>query len=86
MKPSSCLYYPTCSTYTKEAVLRHGVFGGLLLGLLRLLRCFGLLFAGGSDPVPDKITLGYLFGSYHTYFRYRKRGAFQGEGAEDLDE
>lgn len=72
-KPSSCIYYPTCSHYAKEAVLTHGVPAGLALGLLRILRCVGLLYTGGVDPVPERVTLAYLFGSYWTFFRYRRR-------------
>jgi len=75
LKPSTCLYFPTCSSYTKEAVLKHGIATGLLLGLLRLLRCFGVLFSGGSDPVPERVTVRYLFGSYATFYRYRKNKA-----------
>lgn len=73
LKPSTCIYYPTCSHYAKEAVLEHGVLAGLLLGTLRILRCVGLLYSGGADPVPERITLGYLFGSFWTFFRYRRR-------------
>lgn len=73
LKPSSCIYYPTCSHYAKEAVLSHGIVVGTLLGLLRILRCFGVLYTGGADPVPSKVSLRYLFGSYYDFFRYRRR-------------
>ncbi|MDH5561175.1 MAG: membrane protein insertion efficiency factor YidD, partial [Deltaproteobacteria bacterium] len=27
--PSSCIYWPTCSCYSKEALKKHGIFKGL---------------------------------------------------------
>jgi putative membrane protein insertion efficiency factor len=47
----SCKFYPTCSEYAIEALLKHGLWRGTLLALRRLLRChpFG---PGGYDPVP----------------------------------
>jgi putative membrane protein insertion efficiency factor len=49
--PPSCRYTPTCSQYAREALLKHGVFRGLLLAVRRLLRCHPF-HAGGFDPVP----------------------------------
>jgi putative membrane protein insertion efficiency factor len=49
--PPSCRYTPTCSQYAREALLKHGVFRGLLLAVRRLLRCHPFR-AGGYDPVP----------------------------------
>ncbi|MBP9711604.1 MAG: membrane protein insertion efficiency factor YidD [Candidatus Pacebacteria bacterium] len=37
-KPS-CVFYPTCSEYTKQAIAKYGVFKGVLLGSRRILRC-----------------------------------------------
>jgi putative membrane protein insertion efficiency factor len=34
-----CRFYPSCSEYTKQAVLAHGAIKGLLLGAARILRC-----------------------------------------------
>ena len=49
--PASCRYTPTCSQYTKEAILKHGVFKGGWLGVKRILSCnpWG---GHGHDPVP----------------------------------
>lgn len=47
-----CRFQPTCSCYTREALLRHGFFKGTWLGLLRILRCHPWN-SGGYDPVPD---------------------------------
>ncbi|SHE61889.1 hypothetical protein SAMN02745164_00790 [Marinitoga hydrogenitolerans DSM 16785] len=52
-KPSKCIYYPTCSTYTYEAIEKFGVLKGLYLGMLRILRC-NPFHQGGMDPVPEK--------------------------------
>ncbi len=52
MLPSSCRFVPTCSQYTIEAILKHGIFKGGFLAIKRILRCnpWG---GHGYDPVPD---------------------------------
>jgi len=48
----SCRFEPTCSTYTLNALERHGPFSGSWLALKRLSRCHP--FGGyGYDPVPE---------------------------------
>lgn len=54
--PPSCRYYPTCSTYMIQAIEKHGVILGLIMGIARILRCNPLV-KGGYDPVPDHFTL-----------------------------
>ncbi|MFM7088086.1 MAG: membrane protein insertion efficiency factor YidD [Candidatus Paceibacterota bacterium] len=39
LKRSSCVFYPTCSVYTKEAIIKYSFFKGSWLGLKRILRC-----------------------------------------------
>ena len=34
-----CVFYPTCSEYTREAIRKFGLAKGTFLGLRRLLRC-----------------------------------------------
>lgn len=34
-----CIYYPTCSEYTRLSILKYGVFKGLKKGFKRFLRC-----------------------------------------------
>jgi putative membrane protein insertion efficiency factor len=50
--PSSCRYYPTCSTYTIEALKKHGPIKGLILSGRRIFFCspWG---GSGRDPVPE---------------------------------
>jgi uncharacterized protein len=47
----ACRFQPTCSEYAANAVARHGVLYGSLLGAWRVLRC-NPLGRGGFDPVP----------------------------------
>ncbi len=50
--PPSCRYYPTCSTYSIEALKKHGPIKGFFLSLRRIFFCspWG---GSGRDPVPD---------------------------------
>ncbi len=34
-----CIYYPTCSEYTKQAVDKYGIIKGNILGIIRILKC-----------------------------------------------
>ena len=34
-----CVFYPTCSEYTKEAIQKYGVLKGFWLGVKRIFRC-----------------------------------------------
>jgi putative membrane protein insertion efficiency factor len=38
IKPS-CVFFPSCSEYTKQAIVKYGVPKGIYLGVLRILRC-----------------------------------------------
>jgi putative membrane protein insertion efficiency factor len=47
----TCIYYPRCSEYMKEAVLVHGLIKGVGLGIARVGRCTPL-HEPGVDLVP----------------------------------
>jgi len=46
-----CRFYPTCSEYAHEAIVKHGVMKGLFFAVKRILRCHPF-HPGGFDPVP----------------------------------
>ena len=69
--PRSCIYTPTCSTYAKDSILRHGLLKGLMLGVTRVLRCAGGLYSGGDDPVPEDFSFRYIGLQYKKFFRRR---------------
>ncbi len=45
-----CRYYPTCSEYSRQAILKKGVFFGIILSIWRILRC-NPWSKGGIDHV-----------------------------------
>lgn len=51
-----CMYEPSCSEYTVQALERHGFFKGIIMGTARIIRC-NPLAKGGYDPVTDKFTI-----------------------------
>ena len=48
--PSSCRFEPSCSRYTEQAILKHGLIKGSWMGMKRIARC-GPWNPGGFDPV-----------------------------------
>lgn len=49
----ACKFYPSCSQYAREAIVRHGARTGGWLALKRVGRCRPFT-QGGYDPVPDE--------------------------------
>ncbi len=50
LTPSRCRFYPTCSEYTKQAIMKYGVIKGGWLGIKRIVKCHPLN-EGGYDPL-----------------------------------
>jgi uncharacterized protein len=47
----TCRFYPSCSQYALEAIVRFGVLRGSAFSVARLVRCHPW-HPGGFDPVP----------------------------------
>jgi len=49
----SCRFNPSCSRYTEDVIMTHGIVKGIYLSMMRILRCHP--WGGyGDDPVPPK--------------------------------
>ncbi len=46
----TCIFYPTCSEYAKQAIKKYGIFKGFWLGFKRILRCNPF-----SEPKVDEL-------------------------------
>ena len=46
----NCKYYPSCSEYTKQAIVKYGCIKGILIGGKRILKC-NPFSKGGYDPL-----------------------------------
>lgn len=48
--PGSCRFNPTCSEYSKQAILKYGVIYGIFLSFKRIIKCHP--WGGhGDDPL-----------------------------------
>lgn len=45
-----CKYYPTCSEYTRQAIIKYGAMKGIFLGAKRILKC-NPFSKGGYDSL-----------------------------------
>ena len=48
--PATCRFYPTCSEYTRQAIIKYGFWKGTWLGIKRISRCHPWN-EGGYDPL-----------------------------------
>lgn len=39
LKKPSCVFYPSCSEYTKQSIIKYGLVKGIIKGFKRILRC-----------------------------------------------
>ena len=46
----NCRFYPTCSEYSKQAILKYGFLKGVLLSIKRISKCHPFN-PGGYDPL-----------------------------------
>lgn len=51
-----CIHTPSCSQYAIEAIEKHGVIKGIIMGFFRVLRC-NPFSKGGNDPVPNVFSI-----------------------------
>ena len=51
LTPPRCRFYPTCSEYTKQAIIKYGIIKGSWLGIKRICKCHPFN-EGGYDPLP----------------------------------
>ena len=51
MLPPACRFEPSCSEYSRQVLLTHGLAGGAWLSIRRIARCHPW-HAGGHDPPP----------------------------------
>ena len=49
--PPVCRFYPTCSEYTRQAIIKYGLLKGGWLGIKRISKCHQL-HEGGNDTLP----------------------------------
>ena len=63
--PKTCRFEPTCSTYALQAIKQHGVFKGMILATIRIIRCNPWHQCDHHDPVPKAFTWSGLIGYKH---------------------
>ncbi len=51
---NDCIFTPTCSAYTLDAINKYGVVLGIIKGACRILRC-NPFNRGGFDPVKENL-------------------------------
>jgi len=51
-----CIYSPSCSEYTYQAIENFGLIKGGIMGIARVIRC-NPFASPGFDPVPEKFSV-----------------------------
>lgn len=54
-----CMFHPSCSEFTYEAIEKHGLIKGGILGSIRVIRC-NPFSKGGIDEVPESFSITYF--------------------------
>ncbi|MFA4843233.1 MAG: membrane protein insertion efficiency factor YidD [Candidatus Omnitrophota bacterium] len=49
--PCACRFVPTCSEYTKQAIVKYGACKGVILAGRRILNCHPFASRCGFDPL-----------------------------------
>jgi hypothetical protein len=39
IKGNTCIFYPTCSEYSKEAIKKYGIIKGFVMSIKRISKC-----------------------------------------------
>lgn len=51
-KNPTCVFYPTCSEYSKEAIVKYGPIKGISMGFKRIIKCHPWYKGPNFDPLP----------------------------------
>lgn len=62
---NNCRFSPTCSAYMIQAIDKHGVLKGLVLGIVRLSKCHPWNHDAHDNPVPEHVAWRDLIGYKH---------------------
>ncbi|MCT4614979.1 MAG: membrane protein insertion efficiency factor YidD [Marinifilaceae bacterium] len=69
---ADCLYYPTCSDFSKQAISKYGLIKGVFLSADRLTRC-NRIAATGLHPLKINIDTNHAYDGIEFYnFRNNK--------------
>jgi putative membrane protein insertion efficiency factor len=49
--PVCCRFSPSCSEYTKQAIVKYGFFNGMKKGIKRVAMCHPFSQKSGYDPL-----------------------------------
>lgn len=52
LRPATCRFTPTCSSYAKEVLISRNLPTAILLTIVRILKC-NPWSQGGYDPIPQ---------------------------------